>query len=125
MLAISAAQIEAIRIAKWTEVRGRIAHHLNAHFSEQLRHLELQTDAIHDPLDKALAHARSLGFESERDLRIFAEACVTTDFSFPESVGDPNLLSEIEHAKTSANKAMVVDEFLVLHELTRDSDATS
>lgn len=113
MLVLGDHQIQKFQRQRWREVRDRIAVHLRYNFADDLSRQYLTGDALLSPLDQALSRARDLGFTSERDLRIFAEACAVLDFSFPRTPEDDALAEALPQAESSAARAELVDHYLI------------
>jgi len=113
MLTLRQEQIDALRSDRRRSVSRRILNHLLQHWTSELARHQFSNVEFDNVVYTWVLRAIHLGFRSERDIRIFCEACACRGEGFPDSVVDADVISALDHAKTSLGKAQLIDEYLM------------
>jgi hypothetical protein len=115
MLQLRHEQLEALKAARRQEVAARIADHLERRFAPHLRRQGIEPPELPAIVDAAVVRGLELRLRSERDLRIFCEACACVGFDFPDDAAHADIRSALERTPASQAKAALIDEYLMIH----------
>ena len=113
MHTLSQEQFDAFRAERISRTVTRICSHLAVHWQDDLEQRRIAVAQLQDEVDLWVRRSLDLGFRSERDIRIFCEACVVAGGDFPLRDCDADIRSALHQASTSTAKAQLVDEYLM------------